>query len=216
MESLLSSEILFEKKSREHRQIFDKRSIKIDFKSAISGLESEFSSTQERKGFLRMYGSSSLKTQDELSLFIYPINESHVTARTAIEFDPSTSKQSAGLVVIQNIDNWFYLKITSSDELGKVIQISKRDNQSLEYNTITPIKVEGEESISLKITLENDKLLFYYSTVKYQWHKIGKTLQATFSNDAKDENDLFFGLFVEDLTGEHHPADFKFFKYKEH
>ena len=216
MESLIGSKILFENVSPNHLENFKNGSVRMDFKSDFEGLESTFSSTKERHGFLRMYGSGSIEATKELSMYAYPINANHATVSTSLEFSPATSEQSAGLLLFQNIENWFYLKITNSDELGKIIQISKRDNQILASKTISPIKVTSEENISLKITLENDKLLFYYSTVKYQWHKIGKTFKATFLEEAKKENDLFFGMLVEDRTSNRLYADFKFFKYTEH
>lgn len=72
----------------------------------------------------------------------------------------------------------------------------------------------------LKVTVQRETYTYSYSFDQQEWRKIDIPLESThLSDDFIRGGGFFTGAFVgmqcQDTSGEHLPADFKYFRYEE-
>lgn len=164
-----------------------------------------------REGYLRVHGRASLTSSTNQSILGRPIIEPHLTIVTKLDFKPTNLSQSAGLISFFDNGFWQYLSMVGFEN-EKYLHITTCTN----YDIIDHYKQRLDnvaQDLELKMSIENEKVLFYYSEVKHQWQKIGPTLKV----DREHINDRsLFGICCLDHFGRMCHADFEYFTYMIH
>lgn len=210
-------EVCFEaEKTRDH---FDREALNINFQSLRVPLYDDSLSLKERLGFLRLKGRESLGSRFHQSLIARRQQAFHYTAGTAVEFEPDTFQQMAGLIVLYDINNYFYLNITFDEIKGKVLNIVTCDNGNFDEPLTEKVPLGDLKTCYLKAEVDYHMLQFYYSGTENEWDKIGNVFDASILSDEYTEPSRFTGAFVglccQDLSGQRKPADFDYFDYIE-
>lgn len=182
-----------------------------------------FMSLTERPGYLRLYGKESLGSKFTQSLIARRQQSFSYTAETCLQFEPETTQELAGLVCYYNTENYYYLRVSTDEELGgKCIGVLANINNDIAETMLQDdnILIAGADSIYLKVEVDYSKLRFFYALKKDEWKQIGKVYDAsTLSDDAIKGSSAFTGAFVgiccQDLSGRNKHADFDYFSYIE-
>lgn len=200
------------------RDDFDQETMDIEFQSLRIPLDETYYSLSERKGYLRLYGRAGLASKYDQSLFARRWTEFQFQASTCLEYEPTVFKNMAGLICMYDYDNYFYLHVTHDEDLGRCISLLTAENKKYEY-PIGFLPIGEANRIYLKVTVDHDKLQFYYSTTSEEgFEKIGPVLDASILSDEACNEGWFTGAMVgiccQDLTGFRTYADFDYFEYK--
>lgn len=200
------------------RDDFDSSSMDVQFQSLRIPLYDTYYSLTTRRGYLRLYGRSGLSSKFGQSLFARRWTEFQFEASTCLEYEPTVFKNMAGLICMYDTDNYFYLHVTHDEDIGKCISILTAENKKYEY-PIDFLPINNSDRIYLKVTVDHDKLQFYYSIRdEAVYEKIGPVLDASVLSDEACNEGWFTGAMVglccQDLTGFRTYADFDYFEYK--
>lgn len=200
------------------RDDFKANTLAVDFQSLRIPMDDKYCSLKERKGYLRMYGRSGLSSKFSQSLIARRWTEFAFEASTCLEYEPTVFKNMAGLICMYDTDNYCYLHVTHDEDIGKCISILTAENKKYEY-PIGFLPITDSKRIYLKVKVDHDKLLFYYSTTNEgEYQSIGPILDAsTLSDEACNEGwftGAMVGICCQDLTGFGTYADFDYFEYK--
>ncbi|MDF2869101.1 MAG: glycoside hydrolase 43 family protein [Anaerocolumna sp.] len=200
------------------RDDFNDDILDIEYQSLRIPLDEYFYSLTARKGFLRMYGRSGLASRFSQSLIARRWTEFKFEASTCLEYEPLVFKNMAGLICLYDCDNYYYLHVTHDEELGKCISVLTAENKTYKY-PVGFLKIENDTRIYLKVTIDHDKLQFYYSTQgEEQYKPVGPVFDASILSDEACSEGWFTGAMVgiccQDLTGFGTYADFDYFEYK--
>ncbi|MNB90243.1 Beta-xylosidase [compost metagenome] len=200
------------------RDDFDGAELDISFQSLRVPLDASFYSLSERPGYLRLYGREGLGSKFRQSLIARRWEEHRFTAAAALEFEPSSFKQMAGLILMYDTQNYYYLHVTHHEDLGRCISILSAVNNSYsEPAGYVPLP-DNAKRIQLRAEVDYDRLQFSYSVDGEDGYEvIGPVLDAsTLSDEACQEGwftGSFAGICCQDLTGFRQPADFDYFEY---
>ena len=198
------------------RDDFNQAKLDLDYQSLRIPLDETFYSLTARPGYLRLYGREGLASKYRQSLIAKRWIEFEFEASTKLEFEPTVFKQMAGLICLYDTENYFYIHITHDEDLGKCISILTAENKKYEY-PIGFIPIASKEAICLKVSVDHDKLQFYYGLGKEDYQKIGPVLDASILSDEACNQGWFTGAMVgiccQDLTGFSLEADFDWFEY---
>lgn len=198
------------------RDDFESKTLNPHFNSLRAMPDASWLSLSERLGWLRMYGRESLGSKFRQSLVARRITSLDCTAQTCVEFEPETYQQAAGLVCFYNNLNFYYLKITHDEELGKILTVCfNQNNKCTElFEHQIPLK---QKHCHLKTQIKNDKMFFSYSHDGKQWQQINYEFDITTLSDEFCTDGCFtgamVGLCVQDLSGRRQKADFDYFEY---
>ncbi|MGB8453448.1 MAG: glycoside hydrolase family 43 protein [Anaerocolumna sp.] len=201
-----------------YRDDFNQETLDIEFQSLRIPLDETYYSLSARKGFLRMYGRSGLASRFDQSLIARRWTEFVFEASTCLEYKPTVFKNMAGLICLYDYYNYFYLHVTYDEDFGRCISILTAENNKYEY-PIGFLPIGEAERIHLKVSVDHDKLQFFYSTTKEEeYQKIGPILDASILSDEACQEGWFTGAMVglccQDLTGFRTFADFDYFEYR--
>ena len=88
----------------------------------------------------------------------------NIEVETAIEFNPNTFQQMAGLIFYYNTSHWIYFNI-SGDENGvdRHLQIILCDHFKIQEIFIESNRIPVGETVRLKAHLNYGRLQFYYA-----------------------------------------------------
>lgn len=206
---------------------FDDEKLSKHYSSLREFISEEWATLKERPGYLRMVGRESLNSVHRQSLIARRQQSFIFEAETAVEFEPDTFQQMAGLVYYYNTENYYYLRISHDEELGKTMAVYVNNRGRYDEILESDISIEGLDRCYLKVAVTNQTLQFYYSSDGEEWLKIGKELDASKLSDeyaviedngyfrAHAFTGAFVGICVQDLSGTNKEADFDYFIYKE-
>ena len=209
-------EYLFPEKA--DRDEFDLEALDIEYHSLRIPLTETHYSLTARPGYLRLYGRSGLASKFDQSLLARRWTEFKFEASTCLEYEPTVFKNMAGLICMYDNDNYYYLHVTHEEDMGRCISILTAENKKYEY-PIGFLPLDGSDRVYLKVSVDHDKLQFYYSTAGEEgYRKIGPVLDASILSDEACEEGWFTGAMAgiccQDLTGFGTYADFDYFEYK--
>lgn len=207
-----------------NKDLFKNKSLGPSYSSIGQDISSQWANCEEHKGYLRIYSGLSPIQSDTINAIGRNIETVHISASTSLELDPSIQNTQAGLIAYLDQHNWYFFYQTSSKLAdSKVLQISSCVGSELNQKEIEPIDISDANNVQLKISIEENKILFYYSVVKYQWHKVGGSLKMNShqtkvkETETKENINLgFIGMCVQDYTEGGSFADFEYFKYEDH
>jgi xylan 1,4-beta-xylosidase len=199
------------------RDDFNSDKLNLHFNTLRVPPDESWLSLKERPGWLRLYGRESLGSKHRQSLVARKITSLNCTAQTCVEFEPEIYQQAAGLVLLYDTQNYYYLKITHDENAGRCITVCFSQNDC--YTELAPYPFPLEHKLChLKAEIEYDKLYFSYSLDGKKWHKIDQVFDiTTLSDEFCSEGSFtgaFVGLCVQDLTGQRIKADFDYFEYR--
>ena len=201
------------------RDDFDSEKLNIHFQSLRIPLGEDLLSLTERPGFLRLKGRESLSSRHRQALIARRQQAFCYMATICVEFEPESYKQMAGLICIYDVQNFYYLRITYDENMGKCIGIVVCDNNKFDEPLEKDICIEGWKRCYLRAKVEFDMLQFYYAKDETEWKPIGPVLDYSILSDEYCKEGHFTGAFVgiccQDLTGRRKEADFDFFEYIE-
>jgi xylan 1,4-beta-xylosidase len=201
------------------RDHFDGDRLSIHFQSLRVPLNENSLSLTERPGFLRLKGAESLFSLHHQTLEARRQQSFYYTAETCVEFEPDDFTQTAGLVCLYDTMNYYYLRISRDEVLGKALNILVAKNAVCGEPVGDGISVEGIKRCYLRVRVDMDRLQFYYSLDAEKWLAIGPVLDASTLSDEYCQRGCFTGAFVglccQDLSGRRKAADFDYFDYIE-
>jgi len=181
--------------------------------------EDSWLSLKARPGFLRMKGRLHLFSSREQSLLVRRIQHFNFRAETAVDFNPKTYREMAGLIVIYDSRNFFYLRI-SRDSINRkslnILHMKGSGAWDCKEDLLDDIVLPEDKTIHLKVECIANKIQFYYSTGNLVWNPIGSVFNFT---ELSDENNYGFtgsmvGIAVQDMMYKKTTADFDYFEYK--
>jgi xylan 1,4-beta-xylosidase len=207
------------------RDDFDDGELNINFQSLRIPVTAAWASLSHRPGFLTLIGRESLSSFHEQSLLARRMQSHKMEASTSLEFYPENFQQMAGLVCYYNTAHFHYLHVTASDNAQRCLQVITHDHFKHVEAFKEPIVLPANGVIYLKAVLDGSDLQFYYAIKENEWIKAGGILNAgILSDDYVREGGrryrpaftgAFVGLCCQDLSGNHLPAAFDWFTYKE-
>ena len=203
------------------REEFDGSQLPIDFQWLRSPWPEELFSLTENPGCLRLYGRESLGSFFRQALVARRQQAPCFSASTAVDFEPQTFQQLAGLVCYYNGSKFHYLYISRDATLGKNIRVwSCLPDQMADVFT-APIAIPDGTGVELRVEVDYERLLFAYRVIKGSWQWLPGVFDASILSDEAGPpgNPNFTGAFVgmccQDLAGTRQPADFDWFEYRE-
>ena len=197
------------------------------YKALGQHISSEWSNTLDRRGYLRIISPPHLIQDFQNYIVAIQTNGIHFTATTQVDFLPINQGHRAGLIAYIDECNWYFLHLKGNSLGGqKYLQIESKVDSLITEHIKSLIHISKSDSLHLKLSVEEDKILFYYSTIKHQWHKVGPSLslgsiefeklmqKEKFNPESKQE--ISVGMCVMNSSAEKIHADFKYFKYESH
>ncbi|MFA6507716.1 MAG: glycoside hydrolase family 43 protein [Treponemataceae bacterium] len=178
-------------------------------------------SLSARPGYLRLVGRESPVSRHRQSLVARRVQEFRVSVSTCVEFDPEDFQQMAGLILLYDTENFFYLRVSRDEKLGKCVGVLSWDRSKPEQPG-ADVRIDGMGRCFLKAEIDHDLLRCYYGPDGEEWKALGPVLDVSRLSDeycAREFEGAFTGMFAgiacQDLSGRRKFADFDFFEYRE-
>ncbi|XVU27967.1 glycoside hydrolase family 43 protein [Actinoplanes sp. CA-054009] len=177
-------------------------------------------STTERPGHLRIRGGRSAGALSGESLVARRVQHKRATFEATVEFRPETFQQMAGITAYYNSRNWYFLRVGWDEELGTIVDVLSCERGRLRmHGPVVPVP-----SSPVPLRFELDGGVLRASCGETEWGPFDATI---LSDEHAQESDggvpriwgftgAFFGLWVQDFTGEGRAADFSAATYKPH
>jgi xylan 1,4-beta-xylosidase len=186
---------------------------------------------------LTLFGGESLFSKHRQTLIARRICSFDFTLMCQIDFKPDCLQQSAGLLFFYDSRNYHYLHLSSSsDHSGpgqRVLKIHSCEAGVLKHHNIDGVIISDHGPLTIKGTMTQQSLQFYYSltnktpcsadqlfnqnTVNH-FLTLGPVLDATVLSDEYEGGVKFTGAYAgicnQDLTGQKHPAYFRWVAIK--
>ena len=204
---------------------FDSPDLNINYQWLRVPLSEKVATLKERPGFLRLYGHESLASRYTQALVARRWQSFNFDAETAVEFNPDTFQQLAGLTCFYNHDNFTFIFVSWDEEKGRCIDVIGRTIR--EYyapleNNVIPVP-EDVKTVYFKVEVRHDYYQYLYSFDGKNFTAIDyKFKSAHLSDDHVERNGgraFFTGAFVGitciDMSGVHKSADFDYLSYKD-
>jgi len=208
-----------------HIDTFDSLELSHHFQSLRIPKEESWCSLTQRKGYLRLIGKQSLNSFHQQSLLARRVQHFNVEVVTEVEFNPQNLLQMAGLVFYYNTGHYHYANITANyDGSKQFLSVITSDNFTMEFQEEL-VDVTAAKSVHLMGKLTEGHLQFFYAlNHDYQFHPLGKSLDASIlSDDYVQQGGIhyrpaftgcFVGMCCQDLATQSQAADFKSFHYR--
>lgn len=207
------------------RDDFDSPELNINYQWLRVPLSEKVATLKERLGFLRLYGHESLASRYTQALVARRWQSFNFDAETAVEFNPDTFQQLAGLTCFYNHDNFTFIFVSWDEEKGRCIDVIGRTIR--EYyapleNNVIPVP-EDVKTVYFKVEVRHDYYQYLYSFDGKNFTAIDYKFKAAHLSDDHVERNggraFFTGAFVGitciDMSGVHKSADFDYLSYKD-
>ncbi|MCQ2610760.1 MAG: glycoside hydrolase family 43 protein [Treponema sp.] len=211
------------------RYDFIKKDFLADFKalrySLFSKKHRQRFSLDARPGFLRIYGGQSFVSNFDKALIARRQTDFVFEAETKIYYEPSSFQHLAGLTYRYDEDTQYNLCVTYDEELGKVLQfqafmaseaVTPKPAVCGEYFEGLKIKLQENQPVWLKLTVNYRDAYFSYSEDGKSWKKLFAKMDASFVSDEHGGlgfTGAFVGMFAIDMADYSKYADFEYFTY---
>ena len=203
---------------------FDRTELNINYQWLRIPLTEQMVTLKERPGYLRIYGHESLASYHTQALIARRWESFNFDAETAVEFEPDTFQQLAGLTCFYNRDNFTFIHVSWDEEVGRCIDIIGRSVKKYYAplkGKVIPVPAEVKQ-VYFKVEVRHDTYRYLYSFDGQNYTAIDYDFRsADLSDDHVERNGglaFFTGAFVGmtciDMQGTHKPADFDFFSYQ--
>jgi xylan 1,4-beta-xylosidase len=203
---------------------FDMKELSPKYKTLRIPL-SDFGTLNERKGYLRLYGYQAITSWNKQALVARRLQHHNAESTIKMEFNPSNFQQMAGLTVMYDTYNFFYLYMSNNEEGENVLRICVRDSLNF-YNPLNgAVSIGQSTTVWLRVKIDGCKLTFYYSLDGEKYNEIGGELDCSCLSDEayadighEGHTGTFIGMACQDLSNSREGlncyADFEFMSYK--
>ncbi len=174
---------------------------------------------RSRPSHLRVYGGQSPVGKQTPSLVARRVGAPRCSLETVVEFDPGNHRHLAGITGYYNTQNWHYLYLTRADDGRTVLELLSCDSgRRTAYPELT-VDTGGARRVGLRVRFDGPALHFAYD-LGDGWRELPVTLDATILSDehaaqivdgepaAWGFTGALLGLWVQDIGGDGHYADF--------
>ena len=193
------------------------------FKTLRIPFEDGVGSLSARPGWLRLYGGDAPTSLHRQSLVARRVRDFACEAETELEFAPENFQQMAGLTLLYDARNFFFLHLTRDEGSGQnVLRLAVRDN--LAFSNPIPggfVPLGGATRVFLRVRKDVFALRFSYSLDGNAWSDgcgelDGSHLCDEAYRELKSDGHTgpFAGMACVDLSGRRLPADFRSFSYR--
>jgi len=203
------------------RDDFDRPFLAAEYQSPRAALTEADYSLTERPGFLRLRGGESPASLHRQVLLARRLQAFRVSVSTCLEFNPDTYQQLAGLILLYDVHNFFYLRVSHDESLGTCVGLLSWDKSSPEQPG-DDMSVKDWARFHLRAEIDHDRLQFSFGPDGKNWTAIGPVLDASRLSDEYCSRGYegaftgaFAGLTCQDSTGRRLHADFDYFEYTE-
>ena len=202
----------------EKHYTFDGDALDIDFQSLRIPLGEDILSLKDREGYMRLYGRESMASTFTQALVGRRQQAFVCQVTTKLEFDPTWYKHMAGLAYYYGTRQYYYLRFSHDEVLGKIVCIMSCDNGKHD-EPFEPVALGDITSLWLRIETDHEVVRFYYSVDGNGFVQYGEDSDALRISDDRLDNTAFTGAFFalacQDLSGFGKHADFAYMTYKE-
>lgn len=175
-------------------------------------------SQEARPGYLRLYGKESLLSKFKQALTARRQQSFVFEASTAVEFEPDYFKQMAGMVYYYNTTQYYYLRVSHDEAMGKMLAILSCDNGQYS-EPFAYVKLPEGKKVWLKVEGDHEAVRFFYSLDGKEYIRYGEDCDALRISDEHIDTSAFTGAFIgicaQDMSGFSKYADFEYFEYIE-
>ncbi len=203
------------------REDFNETRLPLPFQWLRSPWPEELFSLTERPGYLRLYGRESIGSLFRQALVARRQQSHCCSASAAVDFEPQTFAQTAGLVCYYNGLKYHYLYISHDESLGRHIRIMSCLPDAVQPDVFsTPVPIPKGVRVELRVEIDYERLLFAFRTGGGDWQWLPGPLDASILSDeaGPQGNPSFTGAFLgmccQDLSGSRCCADFDYFCYQ--
>jgi xylan 1,4-beta-xylosidase len=200
---------------------FDSARLGPQYQTPRVPLSAEDCSLSERPGWLRLRGRESPASRHRQTLVARRFQSFRFSASTCLEFAPTDFQQMAGLILLYDTENFFYLRVSRDEKLSLCVGVLSWDRGTPDQPG-PDVSIEGWRRCWLRAEVDHDILRFSYGPDGENWTAIGPVLDASRLSDeccARAYEGAFTGAFVgmacQDLSGRRLHADFDLFEYLE-
>jgi xylan 1,4-beta-xylosidase len=206
----------------EPREEFDGAQLPIQFQWLRSPWPEELFSLSERPGWLRLYGRELMGSLFRQSLVARRQQAHCFSASTALDFEPSSFQQLAGLVCYYNSSKFHYLYVSDDERIGKHIRVwSSLPDQAQSDVFAAPVPIPSGKLVELRVEVDYERLLFAWRVEGDRWQWLPEVFDASILSDeaalpgTPNFTGAFVGMCCQDVAGTCRPADFDWFYYRE-
>ncbi|HVW72505.1 MAG TPA: glycoside hydrolase family 43 protein [Rhizomicrobium sp.] len=203
------------------RDDFDSATLAIDWQWLRTPEPDDIFSLAARPGHLRLYGRETIGSLFTQALVARRQQAHCYSAETVMDFEPAHFQQMAGLVCYYGQNKFHYLHVTHDDSLGKHLRVMSALPDAPVGDAFTAPIMLAKGAVSLRVEVDEERLLFAFRQGDGAWQKLGQTFDASILSDeaAMPGSPNFTGAFVgmgcQDMAGTGAPADFDHFIYRE-
>lgn len=172
-----------------------------------------------RPSYLRVHGGRSPQSLVGQSLVARRVTAVRCSFEAVMEYRPHGFQHLAGITAYYNSRNWYYLHITAGDDGSAMAALAARDRGRTTLDATQRTAVGDVARLRLGLDFDGPALRFRLDAGE-GWQPFGPPLDATvLSDEHVEEYDgeqirslgftgAFVGLWVWDLNGHGHHADF--------
>ncbi len=175
---------------------FDNDKLPDGFKTLRVPFDEKIGSLTQRKGFLRLYGRESVTSWNRQALVGRRLQHFRTVSTVKMEFSPVDFQQTAGLEVIYDTYNFYYLYMSKDEQKGNVLRIIVRDNLKFTNPLMTGVSIGDSTAVWLRVEIDHLFLQFKYSLNGEEFIDIGEKMDCS---DLSDE--AYFDIGHEGHTG---------------
>ena len=192
------------------------KTLRIPFTDTIGSLSA-------RKGYLRLIGRDSITSWNTQSLVARRLQHHFAEATVKMEFHPKNFQQMAGLTVMYDTYNFFYLYMSRGDDGDNVLRVFVRDSLKFYNPLMKGVSIGDCSTVWLRVRVEECALTYYYSLDGISFTPMCNALDCSNLSDEaycdighEGHTGTFIGMCCQDIagTGERCYADFEFMSYK--
>jgi len=200
------------------RTDFSAGRLPVHFQSLRVPIDSSWLSLSERPGYLRLKGRDSLASWQEQSMIARRLQHYTCTVETCMEYDPEYFTQMAGLVFYYDESDYYYLRVTYDEAIGKKLGVTLSDIGQYKECSDQETVINNWSKIFLKAQVHDRELQFYASPDGVDWNAIGPILDMGSLSDEYGGKlgftGTFIGLCAQDMNGTLKHVDYEYFLYE--
>lgn len=204
--------------SRSRRTVFSPDALDVEFQALRRPIEETWASTTARPGWLRLHGEEPTVSVFRQSLLARRVQAFHTVSTTCLDFSPKHYQHMAGLIAYYDRLKHYYLRVTHEEGKGRTLGIIRADLEIHEDLPEVEVPLPDEGLVYLQVEIDREALQFRYSPDGENWTAIGPVFDSRILSDDYGQmgfTGAFVGMCAQDIAGTRHPADFKWFDYRE-
>jgi len=205
------------------KEAFDFEALPPHYKTLRIPFTDTIGSLSARKGYLRLIGRDSITSWNTQSMVARRLQHHFAESTVKMEFHPKNFQQMAGLTVMYDTYNFFYLYMSRGDNDDNVLRVFVRDSLKFYNPLMKGISIGNASVVWLKVRIEECALTYYYSLDGDNFIPMCEPLDCSNLSDEayvdighEGHTGTFIGMCCQDIagTGERCYADFEFMSYK--